>query len=174
VTTPFHDGLAKASHTAYHLEQRDGWALDSEKYRASFEGFMAGQTPDLDADSEFWSSWTSTVRAAIARGVEFRRLRIVSEPLSDYIRWEHAITAANVGAGEQVRWLPRSNCVDLAVVPVDFWIFDSEAVLFGHFSGDGESSGYELRTEPRIAKLAAECFAAAWSRAIPHDRYVPA
>lgn len=48
------------------------------------------------------------------------------------------------------------------------------AVLFGHFSGDGESTGHELRTEPEIAKLAAECFEAAWSRAIPHDRYIPA
>ncbi|MGH3826932.1 MAG: DUF6879 family protein [Pseudonocardiaceae bacterium] len=174
MTTPFHENLAKAKRTAYHLEQRDGWALDSAKYRASFEAFMVGQAPDADADGEFWSGWTSTVREAVARGVEFRRLRIVSEPLSDYTRWEHAMTAANVAAGEQVRWLPRSQCVDLAVVPVDFWVFDSDSVLFGHFSGDGDSTGHELRTDPEIVKLAAECFEAAWSRAIPHDHYTPA
>lgn len=160
MTTPFHENLAEMKRTAYHLEQRDDWALDSEKYRASFERFMAGRAPDADPDGEFWSGWTSMLREAVARGVEFRRLRIVSEPLSDYIRWEHAITGANVAAGEQVRWLPRAKCVDLAVVPVDFWVFDSEAVLFGHFSGDDESTGHKLRTEPEIAKLVTECFEA--------------
>jgi len=174
VTTPFHDGLAKASHTAYHLEQRDGWALDSEKYRASFEGFMAGQTPDLDADSEFWSSWTSTVRAAIARGVEFRRLRIVSEPLSDYIRWEHAITAANVGAGEQVRWLSRRQASDLALPGNDFWVFDGRIVRFGYFAGNGEFVGHDVWEDPDVVKLCTSAFEAAWERGVDHDDYRPA
>ena len=78
-----------------------------------------------------------------------------------------------MSAGEQVRWLPRSRCIDLLVVPVDFWIFDSATVLFGHFSGDGDVVRHEVRTEREIAKLAADCFEAAWARAIPHDQYIP-
>lgn len=105
--------------------------------------------------------------------MEVRRLRIVSEPLTDYIRWEHSITSANVAAGELVRWLPRSACVDLLVVPVDFWVFDSTSVLFGHFSGNGDVVRHELRIEPDIAKLATECFEAAWNRGIPHEYYTP-
>ncbi|MFD3613332.1 DUF6879 family protein [Streptomyces atroolivaceus] len=39
----------------------------------------------------------------VARGVKVCRARTVSEPGIDYIRFEHAITDANLCAGEQVR-----------------------------------------------------------------------
>ncbi|NUP46335.1 MAG: hypothetical protein HOW97_03320 [Catenulispora sp.] len=171
--TPFRQALTTTSRSAFHLEQRDAYAL-GEGQRASYEAFLAGNAPDIDPDGPFWGSWVRTVREARARGVEFRRLRIVSEPLSDYLRWERAITVVNIAAGEQVRWLPRRACTDLAVVPVDFWVLDSSSVLFGYFSGDGASTGHELRSEPEIAKIAADSFEAAWARAIPHDSYVPA
>jgi len=171
--TPFREALASATRTAWHLEQRDVYAL-GDSQRASYDAFVSGDEPDVDPDGEFWGGWVRTVRDAVARGVEFRRLRIVSEPLSDYTRWEYAITGVNIAAGEQVRWLPRSACVDLTVVPVDYWVLDGAAVLFGHWSGDGVSAGHELRTEPSVAKLAADSFDAAWSRAIPHDAYHPA
>ncbi len=44
------------------------------------------------------------MRAHIARGVRFRRARIVSEPLAPYIRFEHSITdATNIDAGEALK-----------------------------------------------------------------------
>jgi len=165
--------LTTASSTAFHLEQRDVYALGPGQH-VSFEAFVAGRAPDVDPDGPFWGGWVKAVEEATGRGVEFRRLRIISEPLSDYIRWEHAITVVNVAAGEQVRWLPRRSCVDLAVVPVDFWVVDGASVLFGHFSGNGESTGHELRTEPDIAQLVSSAFEAAWERATPHELYIPA
>jgi hypothetical protein len=165
--------LTTAAHTAFHLEQRDVYALGAGQ-SASFEAFLAGDAPDVDPDGPFWGGWVKAVREAANRGVEFRRLRIVSEPLSDYIRWEHAITVVNVAAGEQVRWLPRASCVDLTIVPVDFWVVDGTSVLFGHFSGDGESTGHEMRTEPDIARITTGTFEAAWARATPHELYNPA
>jgi len=44
---------------------------------------------------------------------------VVSEPVSDYIRWEHSISEGNVDAGEDVRWLPRSAMFDLMVPGAD-------------------------------------------------------
>lgn len=40
------------------------------------------------------------------RGVVMRRLRVVSEPVRDYVRYEYDGTFTNVAAGEDVRWLP--------------------------------------------------------------------
>jgi len=40
------------------------------------------------------------------RGVQIRRVRIVSEPVTDYIMFEHATTGSNVAAREDVCWLP--------------------------------------------------------------------
>ena len=53
------------------------------------------------------------VSEAVARGVEFCRARVVSEPVSDCIRYEHSCTFQNIAAGEAVRWLPRRLASDL-------------------------------------------------------------
>jgi hypothetical protein len=162
--------LSLATRTAFHLEQRDSWQRFTDADRDSYDAFLATG----EADAGFLGGWCSLVRETVGRGVEVRRLRLVSEPVSDYIRWEHALTAANLAAGEDVRWLPRSACMDLLVVPVDFWIVDSRVVRFGLFSGDGDVAGHQAREEPAIAQLVADCFEAAWSRAIAHEHYNPA
>jgi hypothetical protein len=109
-----------------------------------------------------------------ARGVVVRRARIVSEPVSDYIRWEHSLTAAhNLAAGEQVRWLPRRRTTDLALPGVDFWLFDGTTAVFNHFTGEGQwaDPGMETESDPVVAKLCADAFEAVWERAIPHEQY---
>ncbi|WP_438948653.1 DUF6879 family protein [Streptomyces atratus] len=55
-----------------------------------------------------------------ARGVRVLRARVVSEPVTEYIRFEHAITDANLRAGEEVRWLPRRRASTLALPGNDF------------------------------------------------------
>jgi hypothetical protein len=77
------------------------------------------------------------VTSAVARGVAVRRARIVSEPVSDNIRYEHASTVVDVQAGEQVRWLPCRRASDLALPGNDSWLFDDHIVRWGYFSGDG-------------------------------------
>jgi len=172
VTTPIREILARATVSAYHLEQRDTYAL-AEIHRASYDAFS---TFGEAADIEFMSGWTQTVRAAAARGVDFRRLRIVSEPVSEYIRWEHATTRANIDAGESVRWLSRRTCPDVAVVPFDFWVVDGATVVVNHFAGDGSwpEPSAEIRTDEHLVRLVVESFEAAWSHGVPHDQYNPA
>ena len=79
--------------------------------------------------------------------------------------------AANLAAGEHVRWLPRPKASDLALPGNDFWLFDGTAVLFNHFSGDGAPAGTELREEPGVVKLCAAAFEAVWDRAVAHEEY---
>jgi hypothetical protein len=114
------------------------------------------------------------VRAHAARRVRFRRVRVVSEPLAPFIRFEYEVTAAvSVAAGEQVRWLPRRRGLDLCLPLNDYWVFDDRLVRFHYFSGTGEIVEDELADDPSIVKLCARSFEAAWERAIPHDRYRP-
>ena len=101
-----------------------------------------------------------------------RRARIVSVPVSDYIRFEYEVTpAANIAAGEHVRWLSRQHASDLALPGNDFWLFDGTAVLFNYFSGGGAPAGTELVDEPAVVKLCAAAFEAVWGRAVPHGEY---
>ncbi|SFL82960.1 hypothetical protein SAMN05192584_12854 [Streptomyces pini] len=116
--------------------------------------------------------WLDLVRETVRRGVVVRRARIVSVPVSEYIRYEHAGTHLNVGAGESVRWLPRREAATLALPGADFWLLDDRLVRFGHFAGDGSSAGHELRDEQEVIKLCADAFEAVWERATPHAEFM--
>jgi hypothetical protein len=121
--------------------------------------------------AEFFRPWTELVQAAVGRGVVLRRARIVSEPVTEYIRFEHATTPQNLAAGEEVRWLPRRQASDIALPGNDFWILDGKVVRFGHFSGDGDVLGDEWTEDPAVARLCASAFEAVWERATPHEDY---
>lgn len=95
----------------------------------------------------------------------------MSEPVSDYIRYEHAGTQVNIGAGEQVRWLPRRQASDIALPGNDFWLLDDRLIRWNHFTGAGASGGGEISEDPAAANLCAEAFEAVWARATPHANY---
>jgi hypothetical protein len=104
-----------------------------------------------------------------------RRARIVSEPVTEYIKFEFDVTAAhNIAAGEHVRWLARRHAADLLVPGSDFWVFDEVTVVFNHFDGVGNWVGEERRDDETLAKRCAKAFEAVWDRAIAHERYRPA
>ncbi|WP_326728949.1 DUF6879 family protein [Streptomyces phaeochromogenes] len=169
---PARSALAQAQRSAVHLELRDSYMLDDPEFIA----WQQGKRLDLEDRATWWGGWHSAVQAATARGVSVRRARVVSEPLHDYARYEHDLTAGNVAAGEQVRWLPRRQATGLLLPANDVWVFDDELLLVHHFTGDGQlaEDGREYLPDPVLAKLHADAFEAVWQRAVPHDEYRPA
>ncbi|GAB1822741.1 DUF6879 family protein [Herbidospora sp. RD11066] len=164
----FDELLASAKQSALHLEMRDGYMRDDP----AFIAWQAGARID---PVDYWPAWRRILGPAITRGVEVRRLRIVSEPVSDYIRFEYDITEGlNLAAGEQVRWLPRRRASDLAFPGNDFWVFDDTAVQWIHFNGDGVVVAREVSEDPASVELCVSSFAAAWERATDHAEYRPA
>ncbi|GAA1500277.1 DUF6879 family protein [Streptomyces synnematoformans] len=165
----FEEMIDAAQRSAVHLEMRDQYAVSSED--DDFRRWRESGSAVDDPDSDFWREWVGLVRRTVARGVAVRRVRIVSEPVTEYVRYEHAGTPVNLGAGEQVRWLPRRRASDLALPGNDFWLFDGRVVLWHHFSGAGESVADEVSEDPAAAKLCASAFEAVWSRAVLHEDY---
>ncbi len=149
---------------------RDAYTPSDEEYLA----WRVGKPVRSIVKSEGRDWWFNLVRANVARGVKFRRARVVSEPLADFIRFEYEMThELNIPAGEEVRWLPRRRASDLCLPGNDFWIFDERQVRFGHFAGDGEFLEDELSGDPAIVRLCVSSFEAVWERAIPHEEYRP-
>ncbi|MET9398611.1 DUF6879 family protein [Kitasatospora sp. NPDC002965] len=161
--------LKGAQRTAVHLEMRDFYGLAGET--DEIEEFKRSGKVDLDPDSEGWSEWVPLVRETVGRGVSLRRARVVSEPVTDYIRWEHALTPVNIAAGEQVRWLPRRLASDIALPGNDLWLIDERLVLFHWFAGDGEWAGHEYTEDPATVAMVSTAFETVWQRAVPHNRY---
>jgi hypothetical protein len=164
---PFSDLIAATTRSAVHLELRDTYDPETPQYRE----WLAGTPRPVPASQE----WFRFVREHTARGVRFRRARIVSEPTSDYIRFEYEATAGlNVAAGEEVRWLPRRQARGLSVPVNDYWVFDDRLVRLGYFAGDGTYLDDELTDDPEVVRTCAEAFERVWELAIPHADYRPA
>lgn len=163
---PFSELIGATTRIAAHLETRDAYTPDDP----AFLGWMAGKPAPAPAGA----AWYDLVREHTARGVEFRRARIVSEPLAAYIRFEYESTAFNVAAGEQIRWLPRHAAPGLLVPLADFWLFDDRLVRFGLFAGDGTFLRHDLCDDPGLVRSCAEAFEGVWRRAVPHGEYRPA
>ncbi|MDT4993951.1 MAG: hypothetical protein QOC94_564 [Actinoplanes sp.] len=157
---------------ALHLEMRDIYSTDIERSR--FHTWLRGEPLDPEAEAEWWRPWFELMAATVAAGKSLRRLRIVSEPVTDYIRFEWLDAFNLVKAGEDVRWLPRRKASTLLLPGNDCWMFDQETVAFTHFSGDGLVLDHEVTTDPDIVRASWAAFEAAWDVATPHHEYKPA
>lgn len=164
---PFSELISATANSAVHMEMRDAYTPSDPQ----FLEWKAGKPRPVPASS----AWYDLVRTHVARGVRFRRARVVSEPLSDFIRFEYEGTAGlNIAAGEEVRWLPRRRASDLCLPGNDFWLFDDRMIRFHYFSGDGDVVEDELVCDPAVIRTCAAAFEAVWDRAIPHAEYRPA
>ncbi|RKS78619.1 hypothetical protein BZB76_0036 [Actinomadura pelletieri DSM 43383] len=160
-----YDLLRQVQRSALHLEMRDTYDASAP----AFHDWLAGGPGDLD-----WTEWNSIVSSAVERGAEFRRARIVSEPVTDYIAWEHMLTEHNIKAGEDVRWLPRRRAFDLMLPGADFWLLDHKLVAFNFCSGDGtDTEEEEFTSDPDTVARCLLAFERVWERAIPHAEYKP-
>lgn len=162
--------FADCRHDACHLEMRDWYAMEGEDRQ--FANWQAG-TFDLAEDEAARRPWLDLMKATTGRGVRVRRARIVSEPVTEYIRFEWAGTSLNIAAGEQVRWLPRRKASMLMLPGNDLWVIDGSRTLFNHFTGDGKWAGSEMIYDTALARRCSSAFDAVWAISAPHDQYDP-
>jgi hypothetical protein len=154
--------------SAVHLEMRDAYMKSDPAYLDWEKGIR------IDP-AERWADWHSLVSEAVGRGVAVRRARIVSEPVSTYIRFEYEVTdGLNITAGEAVRWLPRRQAAGIALPANDFWLFDGSLLLVNHFDGEGEMLASTVSDDPEEIRLCADAFEAVWERGTAHADYRPA
>ncbi|SOD67486.1 hypothetical protein SAMN06272781_1063 [Streptomyces sp. 1222.2] len=120
--------------------------------------------------------WTRLIRRVTGEGKTVRRVRVVTEPHTPYIQWEHATTALDEEAGEEIRWLPRHRLPESITFPVggnDWWLYDDRLLAVGHFGPDGRVLGSELIEDPDTVAECVRLRDLLWSAAIPHPEYKP-
>jgi len=161
--------LGSSRRSASHLEMRDSYAAADEKDR--LDRFLATGRRDHAAEAAERQEWLDVIRRITGAGVQVRRARIVSEPVSDYIRFEWHGAGPSIEAGEQLRWLPRRLASAMALPGNDFWLLDERTAMFNHFSGDGVPLGQEVTRDPAVVALCRSAFKSVWERAVPHGQY---
>jgi hypothetical protein len=161
--------LTSCRQSASHLEMRDSYAAEDEKDR--LERFLATGRRDHAAEYPERREWLDLMRRVTETGVRVRRARIVSEPVSGYIRFEWHGAGPTIEAGEDLRWLPRRLASGIALPGNDFWLLDERRAMFNHFSGNGEPLGQEITDDPAVVELCRSAFETVWKAAVPHHEY---
>ncbi len=156
--------LFAATRRALHLELRDTYERT--------ERFLAWRAKKPFDRTQLAAGWRELLAPLVACGGDVRRLRVVSEPVSEYVRYEYEVTPENLAAGEKVRWLPRRRASDLRFPGNDFWLVD-DRLLFNISGGDGEYLGVEENNDHEVIDFCMASFEAAWSRAVDHSDYRP-
>lgn len=158
-------------HTAFRLEPRESYAGVTYD-RDDFSRFLAGKSVDWQHDRP----WTQNIAKQTKEGKRIGRVRVVSEPWSDYTRYGVHAALGNVVAGEDIRYLPRPRGEELGL-PVtlpgyDYWLFDSKLVVALRYE-DHTNDLVRIETVADMAHVVQHNYwrDAAWHHAIPLIRY---
>lgn len=155
-------------YTAYRLEtlQRYDVSYEQDEFGRFLAGESRGEFPGI-------SAWCDTVRTAVSTGRFMHRVHVVTEPLSDYVRFECAWAYEHtVEAGEDVRLVPVSANDWPAELPhYDYWLFDSSQLVAMHYAESGAFVSGELVTDPGRIVQANLWRDAAVSASVPYRSY---
>ncbi len=104
--------------------------------------------------------------------MRIRRVGVVSEPLPEYPRWEHACTDVNIEAGEDIRWLPGTKAAGLLLPGADCWVSGHRVVRWNFQLGDDTTRSTTPSAQiPGIIRNIVAAYKMAWDRATPHAEY---
>jgi hypothetical protein len=92
--------------------------------------FRRGEPVDLPDDHP----WLESVRRHCGAGKHMRRVRVVTHPLSDYLRMELSWYRKSVQAGEDIR-------ITETQLTGDFWLFDDQTIVVLHYDSQGRFTG---------------------------------
>jgi len=160
------DLFADAQSELLHIETRDRYWIDHED--SHFAAWREKGGPATFDDG----GWAQLTRQAADRCVKIKRLRIISTPPSEYIRFEHATTWTNLEwGGEEVRWIDRGALSEALVPGNDFWIRDGKYVMFNLFDGDGRSTFIHESTDLDLIKDLSSAFWAIWDQSVDHSEF---
>jgi hypothetical protein len=109
---------------AYRLETLDSY--DAPNEREPYARFLAG----LPMKPGWRQSWKQLVGDVLGSGRSIARVHVVTEPLSDYMRFTLLYGyPANVEAGEDVRIIGRAQARVAGLPDTDYWLFDDNLAL---------------------------------------------
>ncbi len=139
-------------------------------YNPSYEGeslrkFLKGEPDDLS----WMQAWLRMVREATSEGRRYFRARVVDLPMSDWNRYSYALSAHNIAAGEDIRYIERSNAVGLP--DHDYWLFDSSRLVIMRFDEADRFIGGELVEDPSEIIRHNYWRDAAWHKAVRRDDF---
>jgi hypothetical protein len=162
--------FAEFNESAFRLETLQCYRepYESEGFKRFIASEEQGLPPPLTEPD-----WWRDVRTATAQGKSYRRVHIVTEPLTDYVRFECATGyRLHVTAGEDIRIIPVIGNTWPHDLPMfDYWLFDSRLLLLMKYGPEGALRSTELTDSPDLVAAASIWRDRALERGIPFAEY---
>nr|WP_221443044.1 DUF6879 family protein [Nocardiopsis algeriensis] len=154
----------ECQYTAFRLETLQVYDVGYEE--EAFRRFLADGAVVTSRSHEEWARW-------VGSGRQFRRVHVVAEPLTDYVRFECAWAyRSSVEAGEDVNILPVAEGEWPQGIPrFDYWLFDSHQLVRMNYAPDGSMLTPDLVTDPQQIVQANVIRDRALHLAIPFTEY---
>jgi hypothetical protein len=108
--------------------------------------FQAGQPATALPDRP----WTMNVKKTTSAGLLWARVRVVSVPLTRYSQFGLWACQKNIEAGDDIRYVARSDAEQLDLPRHDYWLFDSHKLALMHYNDDDQFLGFELVDDPAM------------------------
>lgn len=135
-------------HTAFRLEVQPVYLVENEQVQVA--AYLAGD-PKPPTEFPEYAAWLDQIRRLTDEGKRVARVRVLTEPPTDYLRWETWAGQWNIQAGEDIRYMPRSRAVEAGLpLEYDWWLFDSLRLAKMQFDPEGRPLGGEIITDPAI------------------------
>lgn len=164
------DEWARALHdferTAFRFECQGTYHEPYEQ--EALRQYLAGGEPDLG----YLRGWLDDVRRGTESGRRYSRVRVLTDPLTDYLKFELAVTPHNAAAGEEVRILSAAQAAEMDLPQDDFWLFDNKLATVMHFD---EREGFQYAdavTAPDQVREFLEIRERVWDAAVSFREFV--
>lgn len=169
--TGFDEHFGQARTTIFRLETLQNYGNSGED--PALAAFLAGQPHLVTAAKR---EWTALVRDRQKAGCVMQRVHVVTEPITDYMRFELTWGyQPNVDAGEDIRIVPVAVGQQWPrELPerTDFWLFDLTVLYTLRYDQDGAWLATDEVTDPAAIEQACVWREAALHHALPWRRYI--
>lgn len=154
--------------------ERSAWRWECQgEYYEPGEAELVQRWREGSADYSFLDGWRQRQRTWRAEGKTWQRVRMVTDPPTDYLRWMLDFTHLAVEAGDDIRWMDEADARRLEAPTDDFYLLDDNRLVIMHFDHNGVS-GATIEDDPAAIAQAQRWREIAWANAVPHHEYLSA
>lgn len=166
------DSFQTLTESWFRLETLQVYSIESEHHE--YEEFL--RTGQLDPRRK--EEWRALISRHASAGRSLRRVHVIEEPLTDYLRYEIAAYVGNHAAGEDIRLIPvpRGQWPEGLPREADFWLIDdglpSGTAWAMDYDEGGVFRGAEQVLDPATVETYRHWREAALAAAVPLNDYL--
>ena len=137
----------------FRLEVRDYYSGSDKEVAA----FKSGDLLNAGYGGEM-GTWETNLKSKVSEGKRCVRAHIVSEKLSDYLKWEiHWAYKYTAALGEKIRIVPEAVLGELSQNPLiseDFQLLDNQHLVLVQYEPNGRYTGHYLVDDQKAVEHA--------------------